>query len=91
MRYEMRENSQGWDICDTEADVNFGDYFMNIDECVEKMNELDKELQSIKALTKAKYENANDVFGLNLGAESLSQQIEELKAENEKLRGEYNG
>ena len=78
MRYEMRENSQGWDICDTEADVNFGDYFMNIDECVEKMNELDKELQSIKKQIRDKYRAGDGE------ARAADRRAEERKREDER-------
>ena len=64
MRYEMKQGPYGMDMYDNDLDE-----FLNEVECVEKMNEQDKELQSIKKQIRDKYRNANDVFGLSLGVE----------------------
>jgi len=64
MRYEMKQGPYGMDMYDNDLDE-----FLNEVECVEKMNEQDKELQSIKKQIRDKYRNANAVFGLSLGVE----------------------
>lgn len=35
---------------------------------LERIAELEKELEALKKITRDKYKNANEVFGLNLGA-----------------------
>lgn len=43
MRFEMKETSQGFDMFD-----NQDGYYMNTDECVEKMNEMSAEIEQLK-------------------------------------------
>jgi len=90
MRYEMRENSQGWDICDTEAAASKGEYFMNIDECVERLNEQ----EAVKNIVEEQMKRKADILRNNNCAitefstvvSKRNKQIEELKAENKRLR-----
>lgn len=43
MRFEMKEACHGWDMFD-----NQDGYYMNTDECTEKMNELALEMEQLK-------------------------------------------
>jgi len=78
MRYEMRENSQGWDMFDCKT----GEY-LNTDECVDRLNEQEAEVEQ-----KAK-EHRNLVEAHTDLVEMMEDvdfdEVERLEAENKEL------
>jgi len=46
-RYSMKENSQGWDMYDSDEDC-----YLNTDECVDLLNEQAAEIELLKKLRK---------------------------------------